>query len=198
MKFESYWHDTAPEFSGAATGPVEGDFDVAVIGGGFTGLAAARQLAKSGARVAVLEANHIGWGASGRNGGHLNNGLAHSFIAAKAELGVERAVALYRAFDDSIDTIERIVTEEKIDCDFRRAGKLKLASKPQHFDIIARNFEAVHREVDPDTALLTADDLKTEVGSPFHGAMLSRKSAVMHMGRYVVGLAEASARHGGT
>jgi glycine/D-amino acid oxidase-like deaminating enzyme len=198
MKFESYWHDTAPEFSGTATGPVEGDFDVAVIGGGFTGLAAARQLAKSGARVAVLEANHIGWGASGRNGGHLNNGLAHSFVAAKSELGVERATALYRAFDNSIDTIERIVTEEKIDCDFRRAGKLKLASKPQHFDIIARNFEVVHREVDPDTALLTADDLKTEVGSPFHGAMLSRKSAVMHMGRYVVGLAEAAARHGAT
>jgi len=198
MKFESYWHDTAPTFTGASDGSVEGDFDVAVIGGGFTGLAAALQLAKSGARVAVLEANHIGWGASGRNGGHLNNGLAHSFIAAKAELGIERAVALYRAFDDSIDAIEKIVAEENIDCNFRRAGKLKLASKPQHFDAIARNFEAVNREVDPETALLTADDLKTEVGSPFHGAMLSRKSAMMHMGRYVVGLAQAAVRHGAT
>jgi glycine/D-amino acid oxidase-like deaminating enzyme len=198
MKFESYWHDTAPKFSGAFRGPLEGHYDVAVIGGGFTGLAAARQLAKAGVRVAVLEANHIGWGASGRNGGHLNNGLAHSFIAAKAELGVERAVALYRALDDSIDTIERIVAEEKIDCDFRRAGKLKLASKPRHLDAITRNFEAVHREVDPDTALLTADDLKTEVGSPFHGAMLSKKSAMMHMGRYVVGLAQAAATHGAT
>lgn len=198
MKFESYWHDTAPTFTAASDGSVEGDFDVAVIGGGFTGLAAALQLAKSGARVAVLEANHIGWGASGRNGGHLNNGLAHSFIAAKAELGVERAVALYRAFDDSIEAIERIVAEENIDCDFRRAGKLKLASKPQHFDAIARNFEAVHREVDPETALLTVDDLKAEVGSPFHGAMLSKKSAMMHMGRYVVGLAQAAVRHGAT
>ncbi|UVC12272.1 FAD-binding oxidoreductase (plasmid) [Rhizobium sp. TH2] len=198
MKLESYWHDTAPKFTGASAGPVEGDFDVAVIGGGFTGLAAARQLAKSGARVVVLEANHIGWGASGRNGGHLNNGLAHSFIAAKAELGPERAVALYRALDDSIDTIERIVVEEGIDCDFRRAGKLKLASKPQHFEAIARNFEAIHREVDPETALLTAADLKTEVGSPFHGAMLSKKSAMMHMGRYVVGLAQAAVRHGAT
>ena len=124
MKFESYWHDTAPKFAGACSGPVEGHYDVAVIGGGFTGLAAARQLAKSGARVAVLEANHIGWGASGRNGGHLNNGLAHSFIAAKAELGKERAVALYRALDDSIDTIEKIVAEEAIDCALRRAGNL--------------------------------------------------------------------------
>ncbi len=49
MKFQSYWHDTAPTvFDGAAQGPVEGHYDVAVIGGGFTGLAAARQLAKAG------------------------------------------------------------------------------------------------------------------------------------------------------
>ncbi|WP_455874611.1 NAD(P)/FAD-dependent oxidoreductase [Rhizobium yanglingense] len=196
MKFKSYWHDTAPTFQGAVQGPVEGHYDVAVIGAGFTGLAAARHLAKAGAKVVVLEAERIGWGASGRNGGHLNNGLAHSFLSAKAALGVERAVALYKAFDDSIDTIEAIVAEEGIDCDFRRSGKLKLASKPQHFDAIARNFEAVHAEVDPDTALLTAADLKGEIGSPFHGAMLSKKSAMMHMGRYVVGLADAAARHG--
>ncbi|RWC97548.1 MAG: FAD-binding oxidoreductase [Mesorhizobium sp.] len=196
MKFVSYWHDTAPDFSGAAQGPVEGNYDAAIIGGGFTGLAAARQLAKAGAKVAVLEAERVGWGASGRNGGHLNNGLAHSFLSAKAELGKERAIALYRALDDSVDTIEALVAEEGIDCNFRRAGKLKLASKPQHFDAIARNFEAVHAEVDPDTALLSAAELKSEIGSPFHGAMLSKKSAMMHMGRYVAGLATAAARHG--
>lgn len=196
MKFVSYWHDTAPVFAGGAEGPVAGHYDVAVVGGGFTGLGAARQLAKGGARVIVLEAGRVGSGASGRNGGHLNNGLAHSYLAAKAELGKERAVALYRALDSSIDTLEALIAEEGIDCDFRRAGKLKLASKPAHFDAIARNFEAVNREVDPDTALLTAGELKGEVGSPFFGAMLSRKSAMMHMGRYAAGLAEAARRHG--
>jgi glycine/D-amino acid oxidase-like deaminating enzyme len=198
MRFISYWHDTAPALSNAIQGPAEGHYDVAVVGGGFTGLAAARQLAKAGARVVVLEAERVGWGGSGRNGGHLNNGLAHSYLAAKTELGKERAIALYRAFDESIDTIEALIAEEGIDCNFRRAGKLKLASKPKHFDALARNFEAIHAEVDPDTALLSADDLKTEIGSPFHGAMLSRKSAVMHMGRYATGLAQAVIRHGGT
>lgn len=48
MKFQSYWHDTAPGFGDAAQGPVQGHYDVAVVGGGFTRLAAARQLAKAG------------------------------------------------------------------------------------------------------------------------------------------------------
>jgi glycine/D-amino acid oxidase-like deaminating enzyme len=196
MKLVSYWHDTAPRFAGGAKGPVEGHYDVAIIGGGFTGLGAALQFAKAGTRAIVLEADHVGAGASGRNGGHLNNGLAHSYLGAKAELGKERAIALYRALDECIDTLETVIAEEGIDCDFRRAGKLKMASKPAHFDAIARNFEAIHSEVDPETALLSAADLKSEVGAPFHGAMLSKKSAMMHMGKYVAGLATAVARRG--
>lgn len=199
MHFMPYWHATAPRFANAADGPVEGKFDVAIVGGGFTGLSAALQLAKSGVRAVLLEARHVGYGGSGRNGGHLNNGLAHSYIAAKSALGTERAKALYRAFDSAIDTIEAIVAEENIDCNFRRAGKLKLASKPAHFDAIARNFDAIHNEVDPDTALLSKADLKSEIGSAaFHGAMLSKKSAMMHMGRFVHGLAEAATRRGAT
>lgn len=197
MQFTSYWHDTAPAFAGGATGPVQGHYDVAVIGAGFTGLGAARRLAMAGRSVAVLEARTVGFGASGRNGGHLNNGIAHSYLAARAQFGAEKARALYRAFDAGVDFIEQLVAEEGIDCAFRRAGKLKLASKPQHMAGIRANYEAIHAEVDPETALLTREDLRGEIGSDaFHGAMLQKKSAMMHMGRFVVGLAEAAVRHG--
>ena len=171
--------------------------DVAVIGAGFTGLGAARRLAMEGRSVVVLEAETVGFGASGRNGGHLNNGLAHSFLHAREAFGPEKAAALWRAFDAGIETIERIIAEEGIDCAFRRSGKLKLASKPAHYESLARNFEAIHRSVDPDTAMLTRADLAGEVLSDsFHGGMLQRRSAMMHMGRFVAGLGEAAVRRG--
>lgn len=197
MRFTPYWRDTAPRFAGAATGPVEGHYDAAVIGAGFTGLGAARRLAQAGASVVVLEANEAVSGASGRNGGHLNNGIAHSFVDASTRFGVERAAALYRAFDDGIDTIERIIAEEGIACDFRRAGKLKLASKPAHVASLARNQDAIARAVDPDTAMLSRADLAGEIGSDaFFGAMLQRRSAMMHMGKFGAGLADAAVRAG--
>ncbi|WP_207101291.1 FAD-dependent oxidoreductase [Paracoccus shandongensis] len=193
----SYWQDGVAPFAGAEAGPVEGRFDVAVIGGGFTGLNAARSLARAGVSVALLEAETVGWGASGRNGGHLNNGIAHGYGDAKAHLGTERAHALYRAYDRSIDMIEQIVAEENIACDFRRSGKLKLASKASHVAGLRANFDLIHAEVDPDTRWLDRADLAGEVGSDsFHGAMLYEKSAMIHMGRYAQGLAGAAARHG--
>ena len=87
MKYASYWHETATPFAGAAPAPVAGHYDVAVIGAGFTGLGAARRLAMAGRSVVVLEAEHVGFGASGRNGGHLNNGIAHSYLHALETFG---------------------------------------------------------------------------------------------------------------
>lgn len=197
MKMESYWHATAHRFQATDDWSLDTSFDVAVVGAGFTGLSAARALAKSGVKVVVLEATHVGAGGSGRNGGHLNNGIAHSFIDAKAQLGAERAKKLYRAFDASVMTVKSIVDEENIDCDFRKSGKIKIASKPAHYDALARNFEAIHKDVDPDTRLLSKTDLQDEILTEHaEGGMVFEKSAMMHMGRFVHGLAEAATRHG--
>lgn len=68
MGSESYWLDTAPAFTGAQLGGLPGQVDVAIVGGGFTGLAAARALALKGASVAVLEAGRVIGEASGQIG----------------------------------------------------------------------------------------------------------------------------------
>lgn len=197
MKLASYWHETAPPFAGGREGPAEGRADVAIIGGGFTGLSAAIQLAKKGAEVVLLEADRIGAGASGRNGGHCNNGLAIDFGAAVEMLGLPKARALYHAYDAGVDEVERLIAEERIDCDFRRSGKIKLAAKPAHFDKLARTYELMLREVDPDLALVPPSAIRTEIGSDaFHGGLVFKKSASMHMGSFVTGLADAAARRG--
>ena len=104
---------------------------MAIVGGGFTGLSAALALARRGASVVVLEAgDRVAAEASGRNGGHVNNGLAVDYAEVAAKVGVERARAWYRAYDDAVDTVERLVRDEAIDCDFVRHGKLKLATRP--------------------------------------------------------------------
>ncbi len=170
-----------------------------VIGAGFTGLNAARKLAKSGVKVALIEAEHVGYGASGRNGGHLNSGHFASFGAAKAHFGEAKARRFWRSYDDSIDMIEAIIAEERIDCSFRRGGKLKLASKPSHVKQLQAMCEELRREVDPSVQWLSRGDVRKELGSEtFHGAVLSPKSAMMHMGQYANGMAEAAARHGAT
>jgi glycine/D-amino acid oxidase-like deaminating enzyme len=197
MKLDSYWLDTAPSMTSACEGPVEGQADVAVIGGGFTGLSAALALSKRGASVVVLDAGRMGGGASGRNGGQCNTGVAQDYAALRAQLGVERAQGCYRAYAAAVETVERLIREEGIDCDYLASGKLKLAAKPHHLEHIAKTAELIGREVDPDIALLDREQVRNEVQSDaFHGGLLQRHGGQMHMGKFAVGLAKAATKNG--
>jgi glycine/D-amino acid oxidase-like deaminating enzyme len=83
--------------------------DVAVIGGGFTGLSAARTLAKRGTRVLVLEAENVGWGASCRNGGMVLSGLKLGTATLVARYGREATKRMYAASLESIDCVGALV-----------------------------------------------------------------------------------------
>jgi glycine/D-amino acid oxidase-like deaminating enzyme len=193
----SYWLASAPAFTGGAQGAVEGKADVAIIGGGFTGLSAARALAKRGARVVLLEKGHIVGEASGRNGGQCNNGTAHDYGALSARFGKDVAKAYYRAHVDAVDNVERLVREEGIDCAFNRCGRVKLAAKPKHYDKLVRAHDLLAAEVDENVRLIPPGRIREEVGSDaFHGALIQTTSAQLHPARFGVGLAEAAARAG--
>jgi len=197
MKLVPYWHDTAPRFQGCETGPVEGDYDVAVVGGGFTGLSAAIALARKGASVVLLEADRLGGCASGRNGGMCNNGFAQDYAGMVGKLGAETSLRLYQSFNTAVDTVETLIRAENIDCDFQRVGKLKMAAKPAHYDKLARSHELMVQGADPDAQLVSRAELGAEVGTDrYFGGLIFPHAAQMHMGKYVHGLASAAARHG--
>ena len=197
MKPVSYWLDTAPAFRCAETGALPARCETAVVGGGFTGLSAALAMAREGIDVVVLEAGRVAGAASGRNGGHCNNGLVRQVAAVAGSFGLERARTFYRTFDQAVETVERVAVREGIECDFRRSGKIQLAAKPSHFDSLIRTHELLASGIDPHTSLVGPGDLSGEIGSTrFHGGLVYHQSAMLHPGRLGSGLARAAHRHG--
>jgi glycine/D-amino acid oxidase-like deaminating enzyme len=197
MKFVPYWLDTAPQGPDRTATDVGGQADVAVVGAGLTGLSAALHLARKGATVQVLERETVGWGASGRNGGMATTGLSIGFRDAVDRYGFESAAAYHRAYDDAIDTVEKLVGEEGIDCDFARAGKLTLAAKPSHFDGLRKTHAVLAERLGHQTQLVSRSQLRSEIGSDFyHGGLVDPKGAGLHVGKFVKGLAESAARLG--
>lgn len=198
MKFTSYWLDTAPKGSlERSKTTVEGRTEVAVIGGGLTGVVAALHLARRGAKVDLFEQNTVGFGASGRNGGMATTGMSIGIRDAVAKLGFDTAVRLYGAYTEAIDLVENLVTEERIDCDFARTGKLNLASRPAHYQGFERTHELLNTRIGLETQLVPKAELRREIGSDaFHGGMVESMSAGLHVGKYVRGLGKAAERAG--
>lgn len=180
-----------------ATTPIPSNVDVAVIGGGFTGLSAARTLAKRGVSVAVLEAETIGWGASSRNGGMTLTGLKPSMQTVIKRYGRDLAKQLFQVSVDSVDTVERVVKEESIDCGFRRYGHLYVASKPHHFDYFYNEVDFMAKEFNHNVRVVPPNELNDEIGSTkFHGGIVDEVSGGLNPAQYVAGLARAAENAG--
>src|SRR5438270_6257657 len=142
----NYWLDTVQMPKTDSSVQLPESVDVAIIGAGFTGLSAARTLAKRRARIAVLEAETIGWGASSRNGGMVLTGMKLGVNKLISMYGREKTQEMYAASLKSIECVEQIVKDESIECNFSRCGHLEVACKQKHFDEYERQAEVVARE----------------------------------------------------
>jgi gamma-glutamylputrescine oxidase len=167
--------------------------DVAVLGGGIAGCAAALHLAKRGYRVVLLEARSIAYGASGRSGGQTIFGLAVSQHQLEREVGREDAQRLFALSIEALDLTQSLIREHAIDCDYR-PNHLHLAVKPRH----VRELEQWSRELHDDygyasARLVNRAELQDHVRSDrYLGGLLDPRSGHLHPLKYTQGVARAA------
>lgn len=202
----SLWHATmtADEW-GPARAPLAGsvDVDVAIVGGGYTGLWTAYYLAERdpSLRILVLEAEAVGFGASGRNGGWCSALLPMGLDAIAAAADRDAATRLQRIMNDTVAEVGRVVTAEGIDCHWAHGGTVSLARS----ELQAARLRAHHEHLrsygfgDDDHRLLDRDEALAACGATdvVAGAFTPHCAAI-HPARLVRGLAAAVERRGVT
>jgi len=179
--------------------PLPEKVEEAILGGGFTGLSAARTLAKRGVKVAVLEANTIGWGASSRNGGMTLTGLKPSMHTVIKQYGRDVARRLFQCSLDAVDTVEQVVKEESIDCGFARHGHLLAANKPKQYEALQNEVEFMEKEFNHKVRVVSREQQRDEIGTDlYYGALIDEVSGGLNPAQYVAGLARAAEAAGAT
>ena len=197
MKQQIFWHTTVGMPDDSTLTPIPEKVDVAIMGGGYTGLSAARTLAKRGTSVAILEAETAGWGASSRNGGMVLTGLKVGMSTIFKKYGQEIAQRLFQYSLESVDTVEQLVNEEKIECGFMRSGHLLTTNKPQQFEALKHEVDFMAREFNHRLRLVTRSNLRNEIGSDiYYGGLVDEVSGGLNPAQYVAGLAAAAERAG--
>ncbi|HXR33788.1 MAG TPA: FAD-binding oxidoreductase [Verrucomicrobiae bacterium] len=197
IKESNYWLETLRESPKGSAGPLPESVDVAILGGGFCGLSAARTLAKRGVRVALLEAETFGWGASSRNGGMVLTGMKLAVPTLIGRYGREAVQRMYAASLEGIDLVEQIVREEVIDCHFSRCGHLEVACKQAHFDAYAEAAQQIRREFHHELRIVPRGELRAEIGAEIYfGGLVDETSAGLNPAQFVSGLAKAAQRAG--
>ncbi|MFQ5783445.1 MAG: NAD(P)/FAD-dependent oxidoreductase [Alphaproteobacteria bacterium] len=195
----------APSYYAATATPgpelpeLEGEIecDVCVVGGGFTGLSATLHLAERGYAVALLEAERIGWGASGRNGGQLGSGQREGACDLVARFGREEARRLWDLAEEAKRTVRERIARHAIACDYT-PGALAAAAKEKHLDWMARNLACMQEVFDyPHARFVSRDEITGMVASTrYHGGVFDADAGHLHPLNYALGLARAAGEAG--
>jgi glycine/D-amino acid oxidase-like deaminating enzyme len=200
---QSFWHATVSDpFEPRPKLGSDDQVDVAIVGAGYTGLWTAYYLKslEPGLRVAIVEAEIAGFGASGRNGGWCLGTLAGMAGFLEGDASQRAAgIRLQRAIFDTVAEVERVCENEAIDCDFARGGNVTFAMVPAHIDGLRSDVASWHELGfgEDDVRWLEPDECRRRVGSPQNlGGFFLAHCAALHPTRLVRGLAEVVERMG--
>ena len=190
------YRDTAEP--AAATPPLDGDIraDVAVVGGGFTGLSTALHLAEQGAQVVLLEAEEPGWGASGRNGGQVNPGLKHDPDTVERDFGQDLGRRMNALAGAAPQYLFDLIQRHGISCEARRNGTLRAATAPKHAAAVRVTVEQLRQRQAP-VELLSGKELADMTGTDrYQVALFDPRGGDLNPLSYARGLARAAIEAG--
>jgi gamma-glutamylputrescine oxidase len=194
---QNFYYASTPRPSPHA--PLAGEHvcDVCIVGGGISGLSAALHLAERGLRVALLEAQHLGYGGSGRSGGQSIMGYACEMPTFEKALGLADA---RRVWDMSIEGLKLqrdLITRHSIDCDYT-PGHMILGLKRRHDDSLREEIETLATRYDYHSLrLIGREELRTLIASErYTSALFDSNGGHLHPYRYTLGLGRAAAQAG--
>ncbi len=178
--------------------PMRGDLEaeVAIVGGGFTGLSTALHLGEKGIEAHVLEAETIGHGGSGRNAGLLNAGVWLPPQDVRRQMGEERGSRLIKVLGDGPEYVFSLIEKHQIRCEATRHGTIHAAHAPKGFEDLRRRWEEWRRLGAP-VDLLDRSEAAEKIGTDvFHGGLLDHRAGTINPMGYVRGLARAAVAAG--
>ena len=192
----SLWDASAEET--ADYGPLDGDreTDLAIIGGGFTGLSTALHAAERGIDCQVIEAQQIGFGGSGRNAGLLNAGLWLPPQDIRAKLGEHYGDRLVGILSDAPEYVRTLVERHQIRCELTRSGTIHAAHSEAGFEDLRRRAEGWQKLGAPVELLSRAEAARRIGTEAFFGGLLDHRASTINPMGYVRGLARAASAAG--